>query len=57
MDDDAKYREFEEALTAKLAETDYDLKRVTRLAKARAAVDNTDPRYWEAVKRAFSVLD
>ena len=53
----AAYREFEEALSEKLAETEYSLKRVTRLAKARGLVDKTDPRYLEAVTRAFTVLD
>jgi hypothetical protein len=55
MDDE--YSEFEEALRAKLTETEYSLKRVTRLAKARAAVDRADPRYFEAVERAFAVLE
>jgi hypothetical protein len=54
MDDDAKYRDFEEALRTKLAETEYSLKRVTPLAKARPAVDRTDLRYFEAVERAFA---
>jgi hypothetical protein len=57
MADDAAYREFEEALRARLAETEPGLKRVSRLAKARGLVDKTDPRYLEAVTRAFTVLD
>jgi hypothetical protein len=56
MSDDVNYREFEEALTDVLAETEYSLKRRSRLAKARGSVDKTDPRYFEAVDRAFSVL-
>jgi hypothetical protein len=35
MNDDANYREFEEALTDVLAENEYILKRRTRLATAR----------------------
>ena len=57
MNDDAKYREFEEALTDVLAEKEYILKRRSRLATARGLVDRTDPRYWEAVDRAFSARD
>jgi hypothetical protein len=57
MNDDAKYREFEEALRDVLAEKEYILKRRSRLATARGLVDRTDPRYWEAVERAFSVLE
>jgi hypothetical protein len=41
----------------KLAETEYSLTRVTRLANARAAVDRADPRYFEAVDRAFAALE
>ena len=47
------YREFEEALTDVLTETAYNLSRRTRLANARAAVDQNDHRYIEAVNRAF----
>jgi hypothetical protein len=54
---DDPYREFEEALTDKLTETEYSLARVSRLAKARAAVDQFDPRYIDAVNRAFSVFN
>ncbi len=57
MNDDAKYREFEKALTDVLAEKEYILKRRTRLATARGMVDRTDPRYLEAVARAFSARD
>jgi len=57
LNDDAKYREFEEALTDVLAEKEYILKRRSRLATARGLVDRTDPRYWEAVERAFSARD
>jgi hypothetical protein len=57
MNDDVKYREFEEALRDVLAETDYSLKRRTRLSKARASVVRTDQRYGEALERAFSVLE
>jgi hypothetical protein len=57
IDDAALYREFEEALTEVLAEKEYSLDRRTRLAKARAVVDNRDPRYREAVDRAFLVLN
>jgi hypothetical protein len=56
MKEDALYIEFEQALTEVLAEKEYSLNRRTRLAKARAAVDNQDPRYWQAVDRAFLVL-
>jgi hypothetical protein len=56
MSDDTKYREFEDALTDVLAETHYSLDRRTRLAKARRSVDNRDPRYLEAVERAFLVV-
>jgi hypothetical protein len=57
MNDDARlYREFEEALTEVLAEKQYSLDRRTRLAKARAAVDNRDPRYVDAVDSAFKLL-
>jgi hypothetical protein len=57
MNDDARlYREFEEALTEVLAEKQYSLDRRTRLAKARAAVDNRDPRYVDAVDSAFILL-
>ena len=52
MNDDP-YREFEDALTDVLTETAYSLSRRTRLANARAAVDQNDPRYIEAVNRAF----
>ena len=48
MSDD-EYREFEEALTDVLTETAYSPRRRTRLANARAAVDQHDPRYIEAV--------
>jgi hypothetical protein len=51
MDD--PYREFEEALAAVLNETEYSLERRTRLAKARAAIDQKDPRYVEAVNGAW----
>jgi hypothetical protein len=57
LNDDAKYREFEEALTDVLAEKEYILKRRSRLATARELVDRTDPRYLEAVERAFSARD
>jgi len=50
---DDPYREFEEALTDVLTETAYNLSRRTRLANARAAVDQNDHRYIEAVNRAF----
>ena len=36
-----------------LTETAYNLSRRTRLANARAAVDQNDHRYIEAVNRAF----
>ena len=49
------YREFEEALTDVLTETAYNLSRRTRFANARAAVDQNDHRYIEAVNRAFSI--
>ncbi len=52
MNDDP-YREFEQALTDVLTETAYNLSRRTRLANARAAVDQNDPRYIEAVNWAF----
>ena len=52
MSDD-EYREFEEALTDVLTETAYSPRRRTRLANARAAVDQHDPRYIEAVDRFF----
>jgi hypothetical protein len=55
MSDD-EYREFEEALTDVLTETAYSLRRRTRLANARAAVDQHDPRYIEAVNRAFLMV-
>jgi hypothetical protein len=55
-DDDARYREFEQALGEVLAETEYSLKRRSRLASARALVDKTDPRYLQAVDRAFWLL-
>jgi hypothetical protein len=57
MNDDAKYREFEEALTDVLSEKEHILKRRARLATARELVDRTDPRYWEAVERAFAARD
>jgi hypothetical protein len=50
---DDPFREFEDALTDVLTETAYSLSRRTRLANARAAVDQNDPRYIEAVNRAF----
>ena len=50
---DDPYREFEDALTDVLTETAYSLSRRTRLANARAAVDQNEPRYIEAVNRAF----
>lgn len=56
VSDDQKYREFEDALADVLAETQYSLNRRTRLAKARASVDKADPRYREALDRAFLVL-
>jgi hypothetical protein len=46
------YLEFEDALSAVLNEEEYSLERWRRLAKARAAIDRTDPRYREAVRRA-----
>ena len=55
MNDDP-YREFEEALTDVLTETVYNLSRRTRLANARAAVDQNDPRYIETVNRAFLMI-
>ena len=55
MNDDP-YREFEEALTDVLTETVYNLSRRTRLANARAAVDQNDPRYIETVNRAFLII-
>jgi hypothetical protein len=57
MNDDAKYREFEEALKDVLAEKVYILKRRARLATARGLVERTDPRYLQAVERAFSARD
>ena len=54
---DERYEEFERALTDVLTEREYFLERRTRLARARAAVDKHDPRYWEAVESAFSILD
>jgi hypothetical protein len=54
---DERYEEFERALTDVLIEREYFLERRTRLARARAAVHKRDPRYWEAVESAFSVLD
>jgi hypothetical protein len=57
MNDDAKYREFKEALTDVLTEKEHILKRRSQLATAQGLVDRTDPRYWEAVERAFSARD
>jgi hypothetical protein len=53
MSDDAAYREFEDALSAVLAETEYSVERRSRLAKARGFVNKQDRRYEEAVDRAF----
>ena len=52
MNDDP-FREFEDALTDVLTETAYNLSR--RVDNARAAVDQNDPRYIEAVNRGFSM--
>jgi hypothetical protein len=57
MADDAyAYREFEEALTDVLIEKHYSADRRARLSRARAAVNNRDPRYLKAVDRAFSAV-
>jgi len=56
-DDDERYREFEEALTKLLAEKEYSLARRTRVAKARRGLHIDDPRYSEALDRAFLVLE
>jgi len=55
---DAAYVEFEEALANVLAEHPQKdgIARRSRLAKARAAVDQNDPRYLQAINRAFAVL-
>ena len=55
-EDAALYREFEQALAAVLADTEYNLARRNRLANARAKVNSHDPRYYEAVNQAFPVL-
>jgi hypothetical protein len=57
QDSDERYQEFDRALTDVLTEQEYFLPRRSRLVRARAAVDRNDPRYWEAVESAFSVLD
>lgn len=51
-DDSGPYREFAEALVNLIAERQDDQDRRSRLAKARALIDNRDPRYWQAVDRA-----
>lgn len=51
------YAEFEIALIDLLTERDRFLDRRTTLATARARVNKHDPRYWEAIESAFSVLD
>ena len=51
--DEGPYREFEEALAAVLTEKEYDLDRRHRLAKARRSVNPDDPRYRQALERAF----
>jgi hypothetical protein len=56
-DSNEPYLEFERALTDVLTEREYFLARRSRLARARAAADKNDPRYWEAVESAFSAIE
>ncbi len=51
MGDDA-YCEFEEALTDVLCAEKFILAQRSRLAKARAAINDNDPRYWLALRHA-----
>jgi len=51
-DDAGLYCEFGEALMDLIAERQDSPDRRSRLAKARALIDNRNPRYWEAIDRA-----
>ncbi len=51
MADDA-YHEFEEALIDVLCEEEFSLVRRRRLVRARERINQHDPRYLAAVKRA-----
>jgi hypothetical protein len=55
--EDDPYVEFEIAFTDLLTERDRFLERRLRLAAARGRVNKNHERYWEAVERAFSVLE
>jgi hypothetical protein len=55
--DDESYQEFEDALSAVLTETSYDPARRHRLAKARSKVKRNDPRYVQALDRAFDAME
>ena len=55
--EDDPYVEFEIAFTDLLTERDRFLERRLRLAAARGRVNKNHGRYWEAVERAFSVLE
>jgi hypothetical protein len=51
------YDEFENALMDLLTEPDRFFERRLRLRAVRARVNHFHGRYWQAVRRAFSVLD
>jgi hypothetical protein len=51
---DAAYREFEEALTDVLCAEKFFLAQRSRLEKARAAINDSDPRYWLALRQAHA---
>jgi hypothetical protein len=53
---DDGYREFEKALTDVLCAEKLILAQRPRLAKARAAIDDNDPRYWLALRHRASII-